>query len=193
MMRKHIAVAVTLLLFAVSAFAQEKTEGLQQGTFRVFAFGSNFGYTQSDSVGSNWHGGYGLGLEYRFRDRWSAEISVAQEESHGPTFTTRYPDGTVFIGSHSLTNHPVDVVGQYHFITRSAWKPYVGAGARYVRDEGAPFVDRGDRLSAQLVGGIYYNVTPRVALRLDLKRLLRTDSTGYDDGRKVSIGVGWAF
>lgn len=192
-MRKHVAVAVTLLLFAVSAFAQEKTEGLQQGTFRVFAFGSNFGYTESDAVGSNWHGGYGFGLEYRFRDRWSAEISVAEEESPGIGFTRTFPDGTILRQRVQVTNHPVDVVGQYHFITRSAWKPYVGAGARYVRDVGAPFVDHGDRLSAQLVGGVYYNVTPRVSLRLDVKRLLRGDSTVSDDSRKVSIGVGWAF
>jgi outer membrane protein W len=194
-MRKQIAVVMLLLLFAVTAVAQEKTEGLPKGTFRVFAFGSNFGYTESDLSGSNWHGGYGLGLEYRLSDRWSAELSVAREESATWTFGTIGPDGQLVQQRFSIVSHPVDVVGQYHFSTGSAWKPFVGLGARYVDSSGPgfPYSVEESRISPQITGGFYYHFTPRLGLRVDVKRLLRNDSTFFDDTRKVSVGLGWKF
>lgn len=194
-MRRHFAVVTLLLLFAVRAVAQEKAEDLQKGTFRVFAFGSNFGYTESDLAGSNWHGGYGLGVEYRLSDRWAAELSVAREESPTWSYGLVGPDGQLQVQRFQLVSHPVDVVGQYHFFTRSAWKPFVGIGARYVdtTGPGRPYAVEESRISPQISGGFYYHFTPRLGLRVDMKRLLRSDSAYFDDTRKVSIGLGWKF
>jgi outer membrane protein W len=195
-MRRHIAVVMLLLsLFAVCAVAQEKTDDLQKGTFRVFGFGSNFGFTESDVSGSNWHGGFGLGLEYRFSDRWSTEMSVSRDRSPVWTFGTLGPGGELQTQRFRITSHPVDVMGQYHFSNRSAWKPFVGAGLRYVSETGPGFPYEGEdaRLSPQLAAGFYYNITRQLGLRVDVKRLLASDSTLFDDSRKVSVGLGWSF
>jgi outer membrane protein W len=197
LMRRHIAVVMVLLsLIAASAVAQDKTAEAPKGTFRVFAFGSNFGYSESDVAGSKFHGGYGLGVEYRLSERWSAEVSVSREEAATWTVANVGPDGQIRYQNFSLTTHPVDAVAQYHFFTRSAWKPFVGVGARYVGTEqypGSVFLGDESRLSAELNGGFYYNFTRNLGLRVDVRRLLRNDSAFYDDTRKVSIGLGWSF
>lgn len=196
-MRKHFAVVtLLLLLFAVPGFSQDKTDEVPKGSLRVFAFGSNFGYTESDISGSNWSGGYGLGLEYQLSERWSGELSVAREQTPTFTFGVLNPDGTFGAVNTHITSHPIDVVGQYHFFTKSAWKPFIGIGARYVdssRDEVYPYVFDEARLSPQITGGFYYNFTPHLGLRVDVKRLLRNDSASYDDARKLSVGLGWKF
>jgi len=195
-MRKHFAVVTLLLLFAVSAVAQERTANVKEGSFRIFAFGSNFGYTESDISGSNWNGGYGLGLEYQLSERWSTELSVSREQT--PTFTVGVlkPDGTFSTTNTNVEAHPVDVVGQYHFFTDSAWKPFVGIGLRYVdssRNQYLPYAYDETRLSPQITAGFYYHFTRHFGLRVDGKRLLRNDSSFYDDARKVSVGLGWKF
>jgi len=195
-MRKHFAVVTLLLLFAVSAVAQERTENLKKGAFRVFAFGSNFGYTESNLTGSNWQGGYGLGLDYQFTDRWSTELSVSHEQTPITTFGVVNPDGSFSPVNIRLTAHPVDVVGQYHFFTDSAWKPFVGIGLRYVDSSGNPYIPfayNETRFSPQVTAGFYYNFTPHLGLRVDAKRLLRNDSTYFDDAHKLSVGLGWKF
>jgi len=195
-MRKHFAVVTLLLLFAVSAVAQERSENLKKGSFRIFAFGSNIGYTESDLSGSNWNGGYGLGLEYRFSDRWSTEISVAREQTPTSTFATLNPDGSFSPVNVHLTSHPIDVVGEYHFFTDSAWKPFVGIGLRYAdtdRNHYYPFAYETSRISPQLTAGFYYNFTRHLGLRVDGKRLLRNDATYLDDTHKLSVGLGWKF
>lgn len=194
-MRKHFAVVTLLLLFAVCAFGQERSEGMQKGAFRVFAFGSDLGYTESDLSGSNLHGGLGLGLEYQFSDRWSGELSVTREKNATWTVGVIGADGAYEARNFEIVAHPVDAVAQYHFFTENAWKPFVGIGARYVSSTGpgAPYEYEKTRLAPQLTAGFYYNITRRLGLRVDMKRLLSSDSTFYDDSRKLSVGVGWKF
>jgi outer membrane protein W len=195
-MRKHFAVVTLLLLFAVSAVAQERTANVKKGSFRIFAFSANFGYTESDVSGSNWNGDYGLGLEYQLSDRWSTEISVSREQTPTATIGTVNPDGSFSSSYTHLEVHPVDVVGEYHFFTASAWKPFIGVGLRYVdasRNRYVPFVGGETRLSPQVTAGFYYQFTRHFGLRLDGKRLLRNDSTWYDDAHKLSVGLGWKF
>lgn len=195
-MRRHFAVVtLLLLLFAVSAVAQERTEGLQKGNLRVFAFGSNLSYTESDAVEANWRGGYGLGLEYQLNERWSAELSVSREQAGTWTVGMIGPDGVFQARNYKITAHPIDVVGQYHFFTKSAWKPFVGIGARYVDSKGPgfPYQIENTQLAPQITGGVYYNFTKNLGLRLDVKRLLANGSSYFDDERKVSVGLGWKF
>jgi outer membrane protein W len=195
-MRKHFAVVTLLLsLFAVSAFAQDKTDGLHKGNVRLSLFGTNFTYTESDLTGSNFYGGFGLALEYRFSDRWSGEIAASRETAGFTTIGVPGPDGVFLAERRSIIERPIDAVVQYHFFTRSAWKPFVGLGLRHVESPDAyvPFSESTSRTSAQMVGGVYYNITPRLSLRLDAKRLLRTDDAFYDDDTKAAIGFGWKF
>ena len=195
-MRKHFAVVTLLLLSAASAFAQQdRTAEVPKGTFRIFGFGSNLGFSESNSTGTNFHGGYGLGFEYQVSARWSTELSLAREATPFYGFASLGPDGVLQPQRIRVTSYPVDIVGQYHFFTDTAWKPFVGIGLRYVNvdKDGYPYPVEDSRFSPQISAGFYYNFTPHFGLRLDAKRLLRNDSAFYDDTHKVSLGLGWKF
>lgn len=195
MNNRFAVVTLLLLAMAVPVVAQEKTENPRPGSMRLSVFGTNFGYTESDLSGSNWHGGFGLSLEYRLRERWSTELAISREEAPAGYFFDITPGVPVSPRRLDVVSYPVDLTANYHFLTRSAWKPFVGAGLRYTNaPEVSPYGElEGARLSPQLVGGVHYNLTRHVALRLDVKRLLRNDSAYFEDDRKVGVGVGFSW
>ena len=67
-----------------------------------------------------------------FTPRWSGEVGVSHRSSRA--IGTFYdPNGNV-IDTIEFRAHttPVDVVGQYHWVNTTAWKPYIGAGFTHV-------------------------------------------------------------
>ncbi|HEX8169193.1 MAG TPA: porin family protein [Thermoanaerobaculia bacterium] len=177
-MRRFVLTLLTLLPF--SAFAQSTPDH----PLRVSLFASDLGYTESSTAGGDWTGGFGLALEYRFRPTWAAEVSAAYEDHTTGGIVTSH--GFFRREEHTL---PIDVLAQYHFATDSRFKPYLGAGARYVRGTALG----NDRTSAELAAGFHLFLTPSLSLRVDAKQLLRNDSPAYDARTKTSIGFGWRF
>ena len=178
-------VVVLLLLCAVPLCAQP---------LRVSVFVSNPQYVESNNVGRDLSGGVGVGLEYRFLPRWSAELSVAREEHTGVfmPFDVIMGEDPVPV-RYEANSYPVDVATRYHFFTSARWQPYLGVGARYVNGPETDLEHFDSRFSAQAIGGVDFNATDRLGLRFDAKRLLRGDATFFDDTMKVSVGVTWKF
>jgi outer membrane protein W len=188
-MRRITIAVVVAVLFALPGAAQQQNSG----PVRLSVFVSNVGYTESDSAGSNLTGAVGAALEYRVTPQWSAALSVTAQESTRH-FDPPPPDvfNTVWISRMDVRSYPVDLVAQYHIANRSKWQPYVGAGARWVSGPSAP--EKFDnRLSAQAAAGVDWNFASAWSMRIDAKRLLRTDAAFYDELTKVSIGMGWRF
>jgi hypothetical protein len=66
---------------------------------------------------------------------------------------------------------------QYHFFNDSRWKPYLGAGVRYV-DANAEFRDLGARISPEINGGVSFMMTPNLSLRFDGRVAVRSNVAG---------------
>lgn len=188
---RRSAVLFAVMLFAVSSFAQEKaTSSPSPGSFRLSVFASDIGYTES-SGNSNLNGDVGVSLEYQLRQKWSMELSYAFERHHDFVSVTRVlPDGTVFLDTRRTTRqtHPVDLVGLYRFENGTRWKPYIGAGARYGVAR-SPFLTQYS-LRPELVGGVNFQFTDKLSLRLDARRELTGDADRIANG---SVGIGWKF
>jgi hypothetical protein len=168
------------LLLAVPAFAQQPTSS---DPYRITIFASNLSYTESDLSGRNFDGGIGAALEYRWRKEWSLELSVGVEERR------RFSSGDSF----DVQSYPVDLVALRHFDPDSNWKPYLGAGARYLHSTGFPGSGSDGTLSPQVVGGVHYFFTPRLSLRFDARQMLRDDSPNGERMFNASVGLGWRF
>ena len=166
---RRAALLIVCLLSGIPLFGQ------QQKT-RLTVFASDIGFTHSDSAGSNVSGGIGAALEYRWTRQWSLEVAVSTERHTGT--------------SDSL---PIDVFGEYHRPTNSRWKPFVGAGVRHVQGPESSVAPFRDRTSIEAIAGTYFEITPVISLRLDVKQLLRSDSVPYDRTTKPSVGLAWSF
>ena len=179
-MRK-IALAVLVVLLPLSALAQSPDRPR-----RVSVFISNLEFGWSEGNGSEGNAGFGIAAEYRFTPRWSTELSVAREEHHS---------AALLLDEFDLRSYPVDLVARYHFLgVHTRWRPYAGLGARYVAAPDAPDdVHYENRLSAEANGGVDFNINQAWSLRFDVKRLLRTDDSAFDEETTVSIGAGWRF
>jgi len=169
------------LLFAVSSFAQDSP-------FRLSVFATNIGYTESDSAGSNFHGGIGAALEYRWNQRWALELSVASEE-HTMTIGRIEPTGFTF-ERHDVRSYPIDLLAHYRFVNSTRWQPFVGAGVRHIHSSDALF---DDRTSLEVDGGVHLMLTPALSIRIDAKQSLLDDDGTFDGGLTTSIGLGWKF
>ena len=91
------------------------------------------------------------------------------------------------------TTYPVSLDGQYHFFNDSRWKPYLGAGVRYVQAS-ARFFDTGTRVTPEITGGVEFMMTPHVSLRFDGKQEIQTHSgPAYDPLSRMAVGIGWHF
>jgi outer membrane protein W len=184
---RNVLTAVLLVALALPLAAQSTDRPT-----RVSVFLSDFGWTYSEGAGSDMSGGFGVALEYRLRRAWSAEIAIAAEE-HSETVTSIGPAG-VTLSRIDVRSWPVDATGRYHFLgVRTRWRPYVGAGVRFVPEPEVSGFAYESRLSAQALTGVDYSVNEALSVRFDFKRLLRTDSAIYDNVNKISLGVGWRF
>lgn len=179
-MRKLVLVLLALLL-AVSASAQT----LDKPT-RVSFFVNNLGFGWSEGSGSFFEAGFGVALERRFTRRWSAELSVGTETHELQPFLF---NPTVY----DVRTYPVDAVVRYSFLdVHTQWRPYVGAGVRYVAAPDDVPIDYGDQLSPEIAAGVEFNGGESWSLQAGVKHALGDDKV-YDDAIKIAIGVGWRF
>lgn len=160
---------LALLLLAPPLAAQERTN-----RFAVFV-------SQPATDGAD---GFGVAFEKRFTERWSAELAVSREE---------YTASGIFPGSaeFDVETIPVDLTVRFDFRTPSTrWRPFLGGGARWVDPTSdSPAYDYGSRISAQVIGGVDFNITDIWSLRADAKQLLRLYDQPYDNAFKVSLGA----
>ena len=126
-MRNARMVMVSLLFAAAPVFAQRP-----HYTNSVSVFVSDLSFT-SNASGSSFDSDFGAALEHMFSDRFSGDLSVTSQriDRLATTFTS---SGLPTTTPTSDRIYPIDASVTYHFFTDGRWKPYLGAGARYVSD-----------------------------------------------------------
>jgi outer membrane protein W len=180
-----------LVLFAVVVFAVPLFAQQPQQDFQIFAYASNVGITYSESYGTAVDSTFGVAVSKFVSPRWSMELAVTRqgwwEYSPDPI---RFGEPFIRV---KRTAYPVSLDAQYHFFNDSRWKPYFGAGVRYVAPN-ASFRDLGARISPEINGGVSFMMTPNLSLRFDGRVAVRSNNTpGYDPLARGAIGLGWHF
>jgi outer membrane protein W len=180
-------VLFAVVVFAVPLFAQQQP----RKDFQIFAYASDIGITYSESYGTAVDSNFGVAVSKFVSPRVSMELAVSSqawwEYSPDPV-----PFGAPYI-RRKHTSYPVSVDAQYHFFNDSRWKPYLGAGVRYV-DPNAEFREIGARISPEINGGVSFMMTPNLSLRFDGRVALRSShAPGYDPMMRGAIGIGWHF
>jgi outer membrane protein W len=184
--RRLTLILAAIVLVNVSAFAQESRR-----SFSVFISDPSFG--SSHPGGTSYEGGLGAEFDYAVSRRFSAGVSIGAESHYASSIT-----GDFLVRRVTVRTYPIDAIGRYHFFTRdSRWKPYIGAGLRYVPAPSAQIgVSRyANRLSPEIDAGVVFEVRPSLGIVLDAKELLRNSfsSSNYDPLFKPSIGLRWRF
>ena len=196
-MRKSIIVGVSLLFVVVSAFAQQPVR-----SNAVSVFVSDLSLSSSDGPnGTKLGAGYGAAFEHMFNDRFSGEVSVTSERQRR-TFFSVSPTGVLsadFTRSNIL--YPIDANASYHFLTGGRWRPYIGAGLRYVSytfhgdSARGPFQTTSRSIDPEVSGGITYQLRPNLGLRFDAKQIVGTNRSDIigDPKFKASFGLSLRF
>ena len=159
-----------------------------------------------------WNGEVGLALSHTWSPRWSTEGSLAIEQNH------MYAMEGISAGNNTsgllpvnakVRTIPVDLAMRFRLANDKRWKPYVSAGAHYVKAPdvrvgytGAPdsngfysiLTRRPDnRLSAEAGAGLTVMLTSRFGVRADVNRLLRSDDSEFDPVNRATFGLEWNF
>jgi outer membrane protein W len=182
-MRKSRLFVIVLILVAPAVFAQ------RENNFSVFL--NQFGLQESNQ-GRHWYTSYGAAFESSFTPRFSAQISIGAERHSSFPYVV---DETGYINQVTpvkFRTYPIDLTARYRFVNETRWKPYIGAGARYVA---APHVDSmfgyTNRVTPELVGGVVFQLR-HLGIVADGKVLLG-DHEYYDSVFKTSLGLNWRF
>ncbi|HEX3070230.1 MAG TPA: hypothetical protein VHX14_16810 [Thermoanaerobaculia bacterium] len=187
-----VAGSVVLLLSATTAFAQNI------GAVRLSAFVVNPSDTPEAQFNYPGHDrAYGGAIEYFSRPNLSWQLAVSSEPTIATTFTS---SGLPFTKFERI--HPVDGTARFHF-GDSSLKPFVGAGARYIRVAGH------DNWRPELAGGLTFALTRHLGIDLEARALfnrrqseivqplgsIRVHDGDFDEGssRRLSAGLGWRF
>lgn len=183
-MKRFVWLAVAVL--AVPLFAQQP-----QHDFQIFAYATNTGITYSENYGTAIDSNFGVAVSKFVAPHVSMELAVSSQG------WWEYSPDPVHFGAPFVrvkqTAYPVSLDGQYHFFNDSRWKPYLGAGVRYV-EPNATFRDLSARISPEINGGVSFMMTPNLSLRFDGRVAVRSTHTpGYDPLSRGSIGLGWHF
>jgi outer membrane protein W len=182
-MRTARFLVIILLLIAPAAFAQQRND------FSVFI--SNLGMSSSQQH-SHWYADYGVALDTSFTPRLSAQLSVTSEQHHTYPYVVDSSGYINQVAPVAFHTYPIDLTGRYHLFTNSRWKPFLGAGLRYVA---APRVDSQfglqSRLTPEAVGGVMFQMQ-RIGIVFEGKQLLG-DREYYDSMFKASVGLNWRF
>jgi outer membrane protein W len=173
---------LAVMLFIMPCVLAADPLAKQQFSFFV----SPQGVAHSDTTGTDFSGGVGLSWSAFWTKRVSTELSVAKERSYESALV-----GQAFIENH-VTTYPIDALAQYHFLNGSKWRPYVGAGIRYVERQTSVFAPTESRTSFEINGGVVWQFAPHWGLKFDARQLLREDSF-YDHSSKGSIGFSWSY
>jgi outer membrane protein W len=189
-MRKSIVVAVSLLFVVASAFAQQPDH---PNSVSVFVSELSVSHTSS---GTNTDAAFGAAFAHMFNRHLAGELSVTNQP------TQRYAAN--FVGgqpvsefSYTVRLLPIDAIVSYHFLTDSRWKPYLGAGARYLSSsttslDGYRFTTRS--LDPEISGGVTFQFRPTLGLRFDAKQVLGSrDYVRGDSAFSGSIGLSFRF
>jgi len=194
-MRKSIIVAASLLFIAASAFAQQPNRSNS-----VSIFVSDLSIFHSSTYGTRVDAGYGASFDHMFSNRVSGELSVTSQRfrSFVTTFGPADAPTTTTFSDHV---YPIDANVSYHFRTDSRWKPYIGAGLRYVsntlRSGGSfgihEFTTR--TVSPEVSGGVTFQFKPTLGLRFDAKQIIGSSNPSYgsDPDFKASVGLAFRF
>ena len=190
-MHKSAAVGALVLLFSAPAFAQ------RSNTVSIFVTDMS-----SSAGGAQVDGAYGASFDRMFGDHFSGELSVTSQRYRrfvtllGPTSEPRTGVVTDRI-------YPIDVNVYYHFVTAGRWKPYVGAGLRYVNDTFVgwagpppigPYSNGLRTVDPEVSGGVAFQFNQALALRLDARQVLGSHrSTVADPELKASAGLSVRF
>ena len=190
-MRRLLVVgSVVLLLSTTANFAQNV------GAIRVSAFLVNPSDTPEAEFNYPGHDrAYGAAIEYFSKRNLSWQLAVSSEPTIATTFTS---SGLPFAKFERM--NPVDGTVRYHF-GDSSLKPFLGAGARYIRVAGH------DNWRPELAGGLTFAITPHLGIDLEARELfnrrkpdvqplgLRAHDGDFDEGssRRLSVGLGWRF
>ena len=193
-MQRSMIVAVSLLLFAASAFAQQPSRSNS-----VSVFVSDLSFIYSSTNGTRFDAAYGASLAHMFSNRFSGELSVTSE--HTRAFVTTFdPSGAPTTSTFSKRVYPIDANLSYHFLTDSRWKPYVGGGLRYLSDSVRGFGPLGDyhiatrSVNPEVSGGITFQFNPKVGLRFDVKEILGGQASSLTNlDTKSSVGLTFRF
>jgi outer membrane protein W len=192
-MHKPIVVAASLLFVVASAFAQQSS---RSNAISVFVTDMSAG---SSGSRAKFDTAYGASFEHMFSSRFSAEVSVTSQRSRllvrgsgsgsSPTFD---------VVSNRI--YPIDANVSYHFLTDSRWKPYAGAGLRYVRDtfHGPGLMFENFKpittVDPEVSGGLVFQFNRTLGVRFDAKQVIGSNrSTVADPEFKVSVGLSVRF
>lgn len=177
---------LVLLAFALVAGVSASAQSLDKPTRLSVFISPGAGWNRGSGIVAD--GGYGVSLERRFSRVWSAEISVAAEQHETRPYLF---DPTVF----KLDTHPVDLIVRYSFKDlHTTWRPFVGAGVRYVAAPDAPpGREYDDELSPEVAGGAEFNFGEAWSAQFELKLLARNETSVFDEPVKASVAIGWRF
>jgi outer membrane protein W len=205
-MHRSIFVAVSVLLFAISSFAQQPK---QSNTISLFV--SDLSLSGSNTTPFRSDTGVGAAIDHRFNDRVSGELSVTRQsfQRHITDFTTT---GLPFSYDRTVGFYPIDANLFYHFGNASHWKPYLGAGLRYVGSSehfdgllgGYDLTSRA--IAPEVSAGITYQLRSNLGVRVDAKRIVsgmrsyitkpifeHSDAFNFEPPFSASIGLGYSF
>jgi outer membrane protein W len=197
-MRKTIVVAVWLLFIVTSAFAQQSSR-----SNAVSVFVSDLSIGSSSASGAKLDSSaYGASFDHKFTDRFSAEVSVSSQRSRR-VVRTFGPGSAPTFGVDSTRLYPIDANVTYHLPTHSRWKPYIGAGLRYVNDTFQGYQGLGrtafyrnavHTIDPEISGGITLQFNRTLGLRLDAKQVLGSNRSDVADPElKASAGLSFRF
>jgi len=193
-MYKSFAVAAFLLFFAVSAFPQ------QSNTVSVFV--TDLAISNSDIGGAHIDAAYGASFDRMFTERFSAELSVSSQRFRRRmrTFTGSSEPTSVLVTDRI---YPIDANVSYRFLNGSRWRPYLGAGLRYVNDTFHGYQGGGrtafyrpavQTIDPEISGGITLQFNRVLGLRLDAKQVLGSHRSDVADPElKASAGLSFRF
>lgn len=193
-MRKSIVIAVSLLFVVASAFAQQPSRA--NG---VSVFVSDLSVFHSSTNGTTIDAGYGAAFDHMFSNRVSGELSVTSQRFRS-FITTLTPSGVPTTIAFSERTYPIDANVSYHFLTDSRWKPYVGAGLRYVSSSVHTGTGFGSHeltsrsVDPEVSGGVTFQFRPALGLRFDAKQIVGSNGSYMGDSDfKVSLGLNFRF
>jgi outer membrane protein W len=192
-MRKSIVVAVSLLFVAGSAFSQQP-----ERSNSVSVFVSDLGVFHS-SNGTSVDAAFGAAFGHMFNRHVGAELSVTNRPTQH--YVAYFINGQP-VNEFSYTSRllPIDALVSYHFLTDSRWKPYLGAGARYLSSSIRQTTPLGSYRSTtrsvdpEVSGGVIFQFRPALGLRFDAKQVLGSrDYARGDSAFSGSVGLSFRF
>jgi outer membrane protein W len=190
-MRKPIIPA--LLLFALPAFAQSSPDSL-----RINGFFVNSGDTHRFSS-DNGERAYGGGIEYFASKNLSIQAAVSSEFTVVTRLISTFgpADEPIILPATAFGRlHPIDAVVRYHFDSGPRWKPYIGAGTRYIEVAGT------HNWRPEVNAGLTFALTRHLGIDADIRQLYGqakfspvVKNGAFDEGKshRFTLGLGWAF